>query len=169
MERTLVVLRHAKSDWPIGVPDLDRPLSARGQRDAVAAGQWLADRHWPSVQVAVSPARRTESTWGIVRTQLPDSVVAHTDDRIYAAEVSDLLEVVHGMDPTVPVAMLVGHNPGCEDLAIELAGFGSNDEALRTLGRKYPTSGIAVLQFSGEWAELRATAARLVSFTVPRG
>ena len=57
-------MRHAKSDWPPGVPDRERPLTKRGRRDATAAGDWLQEQGYVPDRVVVSPAQRTRETWG---------------------------------------------------------------------------------------------------------
>ena len=165
--RTLILLRHAKSDYPPGVPDHDRPLAARGIRDAPVAGRWLAD-HCPRPDVVlVSSAERAQRTWELASRQLPVPVPAMTEARIYEATSETLAEIARELPEAATTAVLVGHNPGIEDLARRIAR-GGDPEALARLRLKYPTSGIAVLQSSGSWADL-ASAADLVAFAVPRG
>lgn len=96
----------------------------------------------------------------------PDRV--NIDSRIYLATWWDLLDVVREFPVTARVAMLVGHNPGVEDLASQLAGDGK-PSALRSLRSKFPTSGIAVLKASGEWDQLGAEAWVLTECVAPRG
>jgi len=167
MSHTLVVLRHAKSDWPVGVPDHDRPLGRRGRADAGAAGRWLAE-HVPTLDRAVvSTARRTRETWELAGAGLPAADVRF-DDRVYDAAVEDLLAVLRETDEGVRSLALVGHNPSVQLLVLSLAGSGSDD--LRALAEtKYPTSGLAVLDVDGPWAQLRPRGAVLEEFVVPRG
>ncbi len=165
---TLIVMRHAKSDWPPGVPDEDRPLSARGRRDAPVAGQWLRDHlPQPPAGAVVSPAERTRQTWDLAGAAFGDAVPVTYDPRIYAASWTTLLEVVRDSDGDTVV--LVGHNPGCEELSAQLAGPGSDRAALAAMGVKYPTAGIAVLAVPGSWRDLAAGSAVLRAFAVPRG
>lgn len=162
---TLLLLRHAKSDYPVGVPDRERPLSERGRRDAVAAGQWLAAAYPRIDEVVVSPAARARETWAIVGGCL-DAAVVREDARIYDDWGSALGEVVGSVSPGALTALVVGHNPGIEEYAASLA-LGGDSVARGRMSRKYPTSAIAVLQFDGPWAAPRA--GRLAAFAVPRG
>lgn len=151
MNRTLVVLRHGKSDWSGVEPDLERPLSKRGRRQAAEAGAWLAD-NLPSIDLAVvSPAERTRATWRLVAVALPEPPEVRVDERVYAAWGHQLRAVVAELPPEAGTVVLVGHNPAVEDLVEELAG-----EQV-----PMPTSALAVLSWSGAWsdpsgAELRA-------------
>ena len=92
-----MLLRHAKSAWPDGVPDLQRPLNDRGRRDARAAGQWLREHVGGLDAVVCSPAQRTRETWALVAAELDDAPSAVVDDRIYAAEPEELLDVVRDL------------------------------------------------------------------------
>lgn len=145
MER-LILLRHAKSAYPPGVPDHERPLNARGRRNAAT----IADRLRPylstdsRVVAAVSTARRTQETWAIVNQALR---VDHWNDRgLYLADPPTLLEVASVMD--TDVGIIVGHNPGLEEFA-RLGG--GSDEFVdvvsgHRLAEKFPTSAFAVLE-----------------------
>ena len=164
---TLILLRHAKSEYPLGVPDHDRPLSPRGRRDAPAAGRWLAS-HAPTPQVVlVSSATRAQQTWELASQEWPAAPDPVTEPRIYEASVPDLRAVVGALSPEADVAVLVGHNPGLEQLAAEL-GRSGDAAAMTRMRAKYPTSGIAILQVPGGWREL-LVGAELSSFAVPRG
>jgi phosphohistidine phosphatase len=91
-----------------------------------------------------------------------------TDERIYAAPAESLLHLVTRFPRDAAVAAIVGHNPGCEDLAGMLAGQGDADSAAE-MARKFPTSGVAVIEFPGEWADLAPGAGWLTAFAAPRG
>lgn len=149
--RTLILLRHAKSDWSGAAPDIDRPLAERGLAQAPLAGRWLAD-HAVSIDLAVvSPARRARETWELVSAELTPEPPVRFDDRVYAASADRLLEIVHEVPDDVRTAILVGHNPGMEELASLLAGEGV---AMRT-------AGLAVLGVAGPWSGVDATSATL--------
>ena len=166
MTRTLAVLRHAKSDWPVGVPDQDRPLARRGTRDAAAVGRWLAaDLGTPDV-VWCSPARRTRETWSELSAQLDAVPEVRIDERVYQADVSALLSVLADSPRDSGLVLLIGHNPGVQHLVLSL----TDRSAARALAEtKFPTCGLAVLQVSQDWAELGDGHAELTEFVVPRG
>ena len=175
MIHRLVVLRHAKSSYPPGVIDHDRPLAPRGVVDAKAAGAWLSDHVGPLDQVVVSSARRARDTWALAAREIGsagaagDSTSPSTiDPRIYDATAATLLEVLRELPGSTTTALLVGHNPGCEDL-VDLVAREREPEAAAALARKYPTSGIAVLDIDTTWGALAPRTARLVEFAVPRG
>ncbi|MET8752697.1 histidine phosphatase family protein [Streptomyces sp. NPDC004667] len=170
-DRRLVLLRHAKSAWP-EVADHERPLGPRGLRDAPAAGRWLRDAGCVPALVICSTARRTRETWALAAGQLGTKVPVRYDERVYAAEPEELLEVVSEVPGDVGTLLLVGHNPGLEELAISLARkavAAADTEAIERLSRKFPTSAIAVLACPVPWQELAPGSARLTDFTVPRG
>ena len=143
---TLVLLRHAKSDWSTGEGDRHRPLAHRGRRQAPETGRWLAD-HGPALDHAVvSSATRARTTWDLVSAELSRPPPAEVDDRIYAASVADLLAVVADLPESAGTAVLVGHNPGFEDLVEELTG-----EPV-----PLPTSALAIIGVPGTWSDVRA-------------
>ena len=167
--RRLVVLRHAKSAWPTGVPDHERPLAPRGRRDAPAAGHALAEADCLPDLALCSTAVRARQTWELASGQWGTPPPVRLDARLYAADVSDLLDAVHGVSAEVETLLLVGHNPGLEELVLELAGD-SLDDALDEVRVKFPTSAIAVLAWHGQgWHALAPGTALLTSVIVPRG
>jgi phosphohistidine phosphatase len=149
--RTLVVLRHAKSDWSTGKPDRERPLAPRGRRQAPEAGAWLAAHLDPPGLAVVSSAERTRATWALVSAAIAEEVPVRVEERLYAASGPALSELVASLPPGVDSVVLVGHNPGVEDLVRELSG--------EWVPMK--TSAIAVLTWEGAWAD--AGSARLVA------
>ncbi|MEU2586939.1 histidine phosphatase family protein [Streptomyces avermitilis] len=167
--RRLVVLRHAKSAWPTGVPDHDRPLAPRGRRDAPAAGRVLAEADLLPDLALCSTAVRARQTWELAAAQWGTPPTVRLDARLYAADAPDLLAAVHEVPGQVRTLLLIGHNPGLEHLVLELAGDGV-DDTLDRLGVKFPTSAIAVLAWHGEsWQNLAPGTALLTDLTVPRG
>jgi phosphohistidine phosphatase len=165
--RRLILFRHAKSDHIKGVPDLDRPLAERGREASPRMGQYLKDEGLLPDLVLVSPSERTRETWDLARPPL-EPVAMRIEPRIYESPSSRLLDVVREVEPGAKVLMLVGHNPGMQDLATRLVGFGDR-YAFARLGQKYPTAGIAVLDFDIEsWGEVAERGARLDRFVVPK-
>ncbi|MFC7217952.1 SixA phosphatase family protein [Streptomyces polyrhachis] len=179
--RRLVVLRHAKSDWPEGVPDAKRPLAPRGRRDATAAGRWLRGHGCLPERVYCSPALRTRQTWELAAERLGDPspssssrgypMHAEYEPRLYHAEAEALLEVVHEVGrkgAKVRTLLLVGHNPELQELVLGLAGSGRG-KLLETAKEKFPTAAIAVLDVKGDWRDLGWGTAKLRALAVPRG
>jgi phosphohistidine phosphatase len=153
---TLVVLRHAKSAWPDGVPDLERPLGERGLRDAPAAGRWL-NENVPTLDLAVvSPAARARMTWSNASAELDVPPRVHEEPRMYFGP---LINVVQDVPADIGTAVLVGHNPDLEHLAELLTGEPT----------VFKTSTIAVLRSELAWADAGPQWADLVILTTPRG
>ncbi|KOV54375.1 phosphohistidine phosphatase [Streptomyces sp. AS58] len=167
--RRLVVLRHAKSAWPAGVTDHQRPLAPRGRRDAPAAGRALAEADCLPDLALCSTAVRARRTWELASAQWGTPPPVRHDPRLYAAGVPDLLGVAHEVPTEVHTLLLVGHNPGLEELVLSLAGDGLGD-TLDRVRSKFPTSAIAVLDWhGGGWDTLTPGRALLTAMLVPRG
>jgi phosphohistidine phosphatase len=166
--RRLVLVRHAKSARPVGVPDHDRPLSGRGRRDAQAAGRWMA-AEGPRLDLALcSTAVRARQTWELL-AHLLKPVPTRYSPELYGADADELLHLVAAVPASVRALAVVGHEPTASVTALRLAGRRSDRRALEALAEKFPTTGIAVLRFEGDWASLRDGRAALETFTVPRG
>ncbi|NGN68502.1 histidine phosphatase family protein [Streptomyces sp. A7024] len=163
-----MVLRHAKSAWPEGVADHERPLEDRGVRDAPEAGAWLHAAGIVPDAVLCSDAVRTRETWDLAAEQLGDSApAARYDERLYAATADELLAVVREAAAGTRTVLLVGHNPGVQELVLTLAGQGAGE--VEQVREKFPTCALAVLRTGAAWGELAPGAARLTDFAVPRG
>lgn len=140
-DHTLVLLRHAKSDWSGNEADIDRPLAKRGRRQASEAGQWLAT-HVDRIDLAVvSTAKRARATWDLVSAELGARPRTRHDEGAYAASVGELLDIIRGLGEELGTVVLLGHNPGLEGLAETLVGD------LISL----PTSALAVIELDGPW------------------
>jgi phosphohistidine phosphatase len=162
----LLLLRHAKA-WPSGTLDLDRPLAKRGQEAALVMGDYLKSERLEPDLVVISPARRAQETWERVQPFLGE-IETRRDGRIYEAPVGRLLEVLRGIEPETRTLLVIGHNPGFEELAKLLIGEGDMEGILR-LGQKYPTAGLAVIDFSLEdWADVAHKSGRLERFVTPK-
>lgn len=174
----LVVLRHAKSAYPPGVVDHDRPLNPRGVVDARAAGEWIREHVGVPDHVVVSTARRARGTWTLAAGALGYIGAAGydaespgpltIDPRVYEAGARTLLTVVSEIPARARTAVLVGHMPGVEML-VDLLARDRDPAAAQLLARKYPTSGVAVLDLDATWAEAGEGTAYLSAFAVPRG
>ncbi len=162
--RTLVLMRHAKSDYPDGVPDHERPLAPRGVREAALAGDWLRDNVPAIDAVLCSSAARTRQTLARTGVTAPATYL----DRLYGAHPATVIEEINKVDDEVSTLLVVGHEPTTSHLALGLAAPASDRAAAERIALKYPTSAIAVLRVPGTWAGLEISGAELVSFHVPR-
>jgi phosphohistidine phosphatase len=162
----LLVLRHAKAANPAGVMDIDRPLAPRGREAAALMGKYLHEENFVPDLVLVSPSHRTRETWHLVQPALGD-VAVRFEPAIYAAPAPLLLAILKEISTPAGTVLLIGHNPGCEELAQALVASGDEDD-LQRLRRKFPTAALAVIDFDGEsWADLEADEGRLERFVTP--
>lgn len=160
--KTLLLLRHAKSSWDDpALADFDRPLATRGRKASPRMGREMAQRGWQPDAALVSTAKRTRQTWALVVAELAFPPKADFRAALYDASPEQLLAELKRVPATAETVLLIGHNPGLEGLARQLAGHGSDAQALQWLREKFSTAALARLQFDGAWADLRAGAARL--------
>jgi phosphohistidine phosphatase len=159
--RRLVLLRHAKSDWPEDVSDHDRPLAARGRRDAPLVGRWLARSGYPPDGVVCSTAVRARQTWELAAAGLPGPALSRLEPRVYEATVLSLLMLVRELPEELRTVALVGHNPGLAELAVGLTAPPPQPPA------SFPTAAVAILGIPGPWSSAGPGEARLLAFAVP--
>ncbi|HET9169103.1 MAG TPA: histidine phosphatase family protein [Actinospica sp.] len=164
--RTLLILRHAKSDWPDDVADHERPLAERGRRDAPAMGRWLREAGYRPDHVVCSTALRTRQTWELVHDALAADPPIEFEPELYGATVQDLLDVIGRAPADAGSLLVIGHNPGLEYLALTLAGDAPSEDRDRLHG-KFPTAALAVCAWEGGWNQAADGSARLVRFVTP--
>jgi phosphohistidine phosphatase len=162
--KKLIVMRHAKSSWKTSEPDFARPLSPRGTRDAVVAGQVLA--RFRIDVVLSSAATRTRQTWQCLTMGGAKSANVRFTERIYHGWTNEVLEELRRLEPDVDTALVLGHEPTMSDLIGTLA---QPSELVDQVEGHFPTSAIAVLTFDRPWADLTAGDATLKRFEIPRG
>jgi len=163
--RSLVLLRHAKSAYPDGVADHDRPLAPRGVREAALAGEWLRANVPAIDSVLCSTATRARETLAHTGIDAPVRYV----ERLYGATPGTVIQQINQVSEDVTTLLVVGHEPTISETAIILAGNdGTDTAALEHISVKYPTSAIAVLRVAGRWDKVEPNGAALVSFHVPR-
>ena len=166
--KSLTLLRHAKSGWDDPVSrDFDRPLNPRGRKAARAVARAMKAQGLAFDLVLASPARRVVETLEEVASAL-GGVDPGYDERLYLPSTATLMEIVRATPDAVERLLLVGHNPGLEQLALGLAGRGP--DALRSeLEVKYPTGTVAELALpAARWADVREGTGRIVRFIRPR-
>lgn len=165
--RRLMLLRHAKSDWP-DVPDQDRPLAKRGRHDAPVMGRWLREHGYVPDMVVCSVARRTRQTWELLAPELGGSPSVTFEPRAYDASVLTLYYLVRELPGPSGAALLIGHNPAVSELATSLTEpVPDDDDAPPPSVIRFPTAAVAVLEFTGDWADLTPGQARLRDFATP--
>ena len=168
--KTLFLLRHAKSSWDDAVErDYDRPLNPRGRRAAAVMGRYLASEGLRFDRVIVSGARRTRETVETLIEAYGAPLAPLFDDRLYMASAATLLDVIHGVPASAQSLLLLGHNPGLEDLAMRLAGPDSDAGLRAALEVKYPTATLAALRTdTDDWARVEDGGCTLTRFVRPR-
>lgn len=171
--RTLVLLRHAKAETPGELPDIDRPLTARGRADAVAAGAWLAAQGLSPGLILCSPAVRTQETWHGVAESLGDggptaaetSAAADAEVRfepgLYAGGRTEMVDLLRAVPDEVATVLVIGHNPTVSDISLLLHPDGDF--------RDLKTSGIAVHRTDGSWSSTEPGSMPLVTTHTARG
>ena len=165
--RRLILLRHAKSSRPAGVEDFERPLAPEGSETAPRMGAYLRDEGLFPDLALVSSSRRTRETWDCVRPALGD-VEVRFDPRIYEAPPERLLAVLRETGPETRSVIMIGHNPGFEELARHLVGHGDR-YAMARMNEKFPTSAVAVIDFAVEdWRDVDFRRGRLDRFVTPK-
>jgi phosphohistidine phosphatase len=160
--KTLLLLRHAKSDWSGGEEDFDRPLNDRGRAAAVRMAQELAGETIDCI--ICSPALRTRQTLELLTLDIEPKF----EQRIYEAGSDRLIGLITETDERAERLLLIGHMPGIAGVAINLAG-GDSGEAYRQLCEGYPTAALAKLRLEVEqWRDLRPGCATVERFVRPR-
>lgn len=163
--RTLILLRHAKSAYPAGVDDHDRPLAPRGVREAALAGDWLRANQPGIDEVLCSTATRARQTLANAGIDAP----VRFPERLYDATPDMVVDEITTVADDVDTLLVVGHEPAISAVALGLAGADeTGSAAAERIATKFPTSAIAVLHVPGNWKHLEFGAATLVDFHVPR-
>jgi phosphohistidine phosphatase len=164
--KRLYLLRHGKSRWKdTGPRDHDRPLAARGRRAAEAIARHVRDYDLEPELVLCSTARRARETLDRIQSALGAPTVELEDD-LYAASADALLQRLRRVPDTLASVMLIGHNPGLQELALDLA---RPAPALSELARKFPTAALATLEFrASTWQELDHETGEIVALVRPR-
>jgi phosphohistidine phosphatase len=161
------LLRHAKSSWDHpGLPDVDRPLAPRGRRAAELLAAHVAASDVRPAVVLCSSSLRTRQTLTAILPALGDALEIHIERALYGAGAAQLLERLRRLPNRAPSAMLIGHNPGIQDLALGLAAGGP---ALAALREKFPTGALATVDVDAErWRDLDDGMATATALVTPR-
>lgn len=167
MKRELLVMRHGKSDWGVPSSDFDRPLKARGRRGAEKIAMWLEKKQLLPDFIISSPAQRARQTAEIVtETFGQDLSIIQLDSRIYTAGIHDLMSVLVDCPDQSQRVLLVGHNPGLEELLIYLL---ADYPEIPSNGKLLPTAALARLKILNNWNQTKKGCAELLSIKRPTG
>lgn len=143
-----------------------RALNARGRAAAPLMGGFLESHGLVPDLAYVSTAERTRETWALLAPHLRKVPKVVFEDRLYHADPGVILDVVKDTPRGISTLLVLGHNPGLQELAIELSGSGDHDARAR-LAEKFPTAAVAVIALATEWSGMRAGAGRLERFVSP--
>lgn len=160
--KTLYLVRHAKSSWEDSqLRDYDRPLNKRGKKDAPNMGRRLALMRVSVDLLLSSPANRAYTTATIIASAFNyDKKAIETDEAIYHASRTELVEILKAQDQKLNAIMFFGHNPGFTDLANYLTGADIDN---------IPTCGVAAIQLEiSAWKSLNRNTGKLLFFEYPK-
>ena len=168
----LLLLRHAKSDWSGNLGDHDRPLAPRGRKAVPRMGALMRKNGYVPAAVLCSTAARTRETLELLLPALRADPAIRYDQALYLAEWPSLLAALQSTEAAGTPLLMIGHNPGIEQLAMALV-IQPQDAAERArfekLERKFPTAALAVLDFDEpHWGAVKPGTGRLTDFVRPR-
>jgi phosphohistidine phosphatase len=158
--KTLFLLRHAKSDWgDSSLRDFDRPLAARGERDAPRIGKALRKRGPLPELIVSSPAARAKATIEAVAKAAKLDLDIQFEDVVYGASTPELIKLIQNLSDLTSCVLLVGHNPGFEDLVGRLSGS----------HERMPTAALACIEFEiDHWGDVNDAVGQLKWLLTPR-
>lgn len=168
--KLLGLFRHAKSDWhDAKARDFDRGLNARGRKGAALMGQHIVAHGEPWQRILASPAVRVTETIELASQAAGKAIPVEWDRRIYLASSVNLADVLREADDHVQSVLMVGHNPGLEDLIFDLVPDDGTCPLRSMVEEKFPTATYAVLECAiDRWADLHDGCAKLVHMVRPR-
>ncbi|MES2270632.1 MAG: histidine phosphatase family protein [Pseudomonadota bacterium] len=168
--KRLTLLRHAKSGWDDPVKrDFDRPLNERGERAATLMGRFAKKEGMAFDVLVASPAVRVVETLDHFLDSYGHAIETLWDRRIYLASSAALIDVLHAMPDTADSVLMAGHNPGLEDLILDMVPDDGSNPLRDEVEEKFPTASLATLEFAVDhWKDADAKNATLVAFVRPR-
>lgn len=158
--KTLLLLRHAKSDWDDpSLKDFDRPLAARGERDAPRIGKALRKRGPLPDLIISSPAARARATIDAVIKAAKLNLGIRFDEAVYGASSPELMTLIRRLPDESSCVLLVGHNPGFEDMVGRLSGS----------RERMPTAALACIEFQiDRWEDMKDGTGKLAWLLTPK-
>lgn len=170
MTLTLTLLRHAKSSWDDAIPrDFDRPLNERGEKAAVLIGKWVKKNGLTFDHVVASPAVRVIDTIDQFVKGTGVRIDPTWDRRIYLASSATLMDVLRDQSGDHKSVLMVGHNPGMEDLVFDIVPDDGSSPLRELVWEKYPTAAVARMELEiDQWADIDRKCGTLTHFIRPR-
>jgi phosphohistidine phosphatase len=170
LTKKLTLLRHAKSGWDDPVArDFDRPLNKRGEKAARVIGGWMKSQGIGFDHVIASPAVRVIETLDHIVGGYGKRMEPKWERRVYLASSATLMDVLREVDDQFSSILLIGHNPGMEDLILDLVPEGRDAELRDMVFEKFPTAAFAEMTIDiNLWNEIDRNIASLVRFIRPR-
>ena len=165
--RRLMLLRHAKAVPQGTMADEERPLAQRGRRDTPMIGKFAASRDFVPDLALVSSSVRTRETWDLFAAEFSARPQHRFEPRLYSAPAERILELARAVPDSVEVLLMVGHNPGFEDLARQLTAAGETDALIR-FGGSMPTASLALIELPGDWSTIQPRTGRMEVFVTPK-
>jgi phosphohistidine phosphatase len=167
---TLTLLRHAKSSWDDAIPrDFDRPLNKRGEKAAMLMGVWVKREGLVFDHVLASPAVRVIDTIDQFVKGTGERIDANWDRRIYLASSATLMDVLRDQSDEYKSVLMVGHNPGMEDLVFDIVPDDGSSPLRELVWEKYPTGALARMELDiDSWANIDRKCGQLTHFIRPR-
>ena len=164
--RTIILLRHGKSSWSDPtLSDVDRPLAPRGERASRRIAKYLRQQRIRPALVLCSPSLRTRQTLEAIAPSLGKGCTVELVPELYGASERELLKRLRALPESAASVMLIGHNPGLQQLALALASRGGDRAKLE---QKFPTGALATLAVNSDsWTLLRPGEAELIDYVVP--
>lgn len=166
--KDLLLLRHAKSSWDTpGQADIDRPLNKRGRKATVRLVDWFKTRKCSPALVLCSPAKRTRETLDLIQEAWSKPPEIRYQERLYLAEAEEMLQWLHDLSDAIPSALVIGHNPGLQELALALLPAAADDTRTR-IEAKFPTGALLRLSTRARsWSKLGPDSTKLVEYVTP--
>lgn len=164
----LCLLRHAQAGTVPGQPDHERSLTESGEASALRVGEWLAEAQVQPDMAIVSSARRTRATWERVQKCLPAFVPAVFEKRIYESTPDNILESIQYTAQAHRCLMVVGHNPGLHQLALQLIEQ-ADQNSLARLNQEFPPGSLVIIDFPGlqDWEGVARQGGVLYRYVTP--
>lgn len=166
MAHHLYLLRHAKSDWNnTFLSDFERSLNQRGRRSASKIASFISTNKIHPELILCSSARRTRETLEIIQHSFNPKTEFSIENELYASSVYDLFKRIQRVPDSIKSLMIIGHNPGIQDLSLELS---APSELRDQISEKFPTGSLVDLIIKTEsWSSTSPGDAEIISFTTP--
>lgn len=164
--KRLGILRHAKSDWDdMSLRDFDRGLNDRGRKGAELMGDHIRQHGGDWKSIVASPAERVKRTLDASGLDLP----VRFEETAYLADAATLMRLLEACDDAEDAVLIMGHNPGLQELALELVAAGEENAHFNEVLRKYPTAAFTVVELDIEsWSDIASGCGKIVHFARPR-